>query len=224
MSVNIYKNFDIQKIRFNDTVKRRVQETHQITVHSIDTFYNNAPIFIQLDKCICSGIDENNCLILQVPKAVEDFVRGLEEYIIDKVYDNSERWFNGRRFTLGKIQNGLISCLKSRNLIITLSDNNCFFNQYKKRLSVDEVSFPIECICIVRLCCLQFIGNRFTYKISAEQCKVNIEYKLVEYSILDDSRDDSSIPITETQSDKSYREYPEYYGSEVDSEEDEFFK
>lgn len=235
MSVRLYNQFNIDRIRFNDVVKKKKQSIHssdnnqtQLTIHSIDMHHNNTPIFLQLDKCVCKGVDANNCLILEVPKGVEDFIKGLEEYIIDTVYDKSEKWFNGRRFTMGKIQTALTSCLSAGQLVVTMSDNTCFFNQFRKKLTVDDLrdsweKSSIECICVVRLCCLQFLGNKFTYKISLEQCKVNIDYKLVEYSIIDDSRD-SITPITETESEKSYREYPEYYKSEVDSEGEAFFK
>lgn len=219
MSVNLYKNFDIQKIRFNDTIKRKVQPEH---VYSIDMYHNNNPIFIQLDKCSCLGIDANNRLILEVSRSMENFIKGLEEYIIDTVYEKSERWFNGKRFTMAKIQNALTSCLSNGEIVVTMSEDSCFFNQFKKRLPVTDLKFPVDCTCVVRLCCLQFIGNKFTYKINVEQCKVNLEYKLIEYSIIEDSKD-SITPISETESEKSYREYPEYYNSEVDSEREKFF-
>lgn len=229
MSVYLYKNFDIYKIRFNDTIKKKVIESpNPSTVHSIDMCCNNIPIFIQLDKSVCI-VDDNNCLILEVTNGVENFIKGLEEHIIETVYNKAERWFNGRRFTMAKIQNGLVSCLSQGKLTVTLSDKSCFFNQFRKKLSLEEISkfqFPLESTCVVRLCCLQFIGNKFTYKISVEQCKMNIEYKLVEYSIIESvgKSQDSITPITGTESDKSYREYPEYYHSEVDSAREDFFK
>jgi hypothetical protein len=201
MSVQLYKNVDVMKIRFSDTIKKKIQTG--ITMHVMDMYHNNAPIFIQFNQCICRGVD-SNCLILDIPKDVHNFVKGFEEYIIDTVYTKSEKWFRGKRFTMSKIQSGLISCLKDGKLIVMINETSVFFNQFKKTMTLEELKFPCDCTCVVRLCCLQFVGNRFTCKISVEQCKVNVDYRLKEYSIIET---DSITPITETS-------YPEYYNSE----------
>lgn len=224
MSVHLYKNFDILKIRFSDTIKKKIVKDSGNKQTDITMCHNNAPIFIQLDKCICSGVN-NNCIILEIPKTVENFVKGIEEYIIDTLHEKSERWFNGKRFTMNKIQSGLVSCLANGKLTVMLNEDSIFFDQFKRKMTLDDLNYPLDCTCVVRLCCLQFIGNKYKYKISVEQCKVNIDYKLVEYSIIETkSERDSITPITRTESETSYRDYPEYYHSEVDSHGANFFK
>lgn len=225
MSVCYAKNFQISSIKFNDNAKRQIQQIDgkEITVHSIDMYANNAPVYIQLDKAIVKDIDGNNCVHLEVSKQTADFIKGIEECIVEKVYENSERWFNGKRFTWNKIKGGLVSCIKENRVVVTCNKDTVFFNQFKKRMSLSDVASGLECVCIVRFCCLQFIGNKFSYKINVEQCKVNVEHKLEEYSILEDSENEEVTPITESDSEQSYREYPEYYKSEVDSDGANFF-
>jgi hypothetical protein len=230
MSVHLLKNFDIQKIRFNDIIKKKKMVVNkqlggnkEVTVHTIDIYYNNAPLFIQLDSCVCRGLDDNKCMILEISKKTEDYIKSIEEFVVESVHKKSKKWFNGRRFTFDKIQNGLVPCVSRGTAIIIVNDDSSLYDQYKKSLNFNDCTFPLECTCIVRICGLQFIENKFSCKISLEQCRINMEYKLAEYSIIDnDSKTINQTSITETLSEHSYREYPEYYNSDKESEQDFF--
>ena len=55
----------------------------------------------------------SSCFINQIIKYFyENFVKRLETRIIDTVYDNSEKWFGGKRFTMNKILNCIVSLVE----------------------------------------------------------------------------------------------------------------
>lgn len=183
-------------------------------VHYIDIYYNNDALYIQLPKTqIYSCNLNNNLLQIKIDDKFHKFIKKLEEYIIWSVHKNSELWFGGKRFTMNKIVNSIIRSVSYINknegvdLIMTLTvDKKCkFYNQY----GISIIEFDLEefskgtiptsvedgrdIVCIIKLDNLQFIDNKFTYNIVLEQAKIYNYKKLIEYSILDESDNITSV-------------------------------
>ena len=126
----------------------------------------------------------------------QKFIKQIEELIIDKVYNNSETWFN-KRFTMNKIISSLITQIQYKNneyiLELNYDNQTIFYNQYKTQLNKDDIQLPVDIICIIRLENLQFIDNKFTYNIFLEQAKIIQKLRLKEYSILEQSLENETI-------------------------------
>lgn len=225
-----YTDIDIKKIKFGDVSYNKLQnikidnECLEKNIYYIDIYYNNDALYIQLPKTQISSCDLNNNLLqIKIDDKFHNFIKKLEEYIIWTVHKNSELWFNGKCFTMNKIVNSIIRSVSYINnidgadLIMTLTvDKNCkFYNQYG--ISITEFDIedfnPTNCkdrrdiVCIIKLDNLQFIDNKFTYNIVLEQAKIYNYKKLMDYSILDESDNKTSVSTLLT----SVEEDDEYY-------------
>lgn len=165
--------FILSNIQFNDIIHNKVYGKEIQKVYFIDMFYTNSIITIQLPKCkIYNIINEN--LILDINSTeISTFFISLEEYIINCIYNKSEKWFNGKQFTINKIKECLISPLsKDKKLLnLTLNDNTMLFDQYKNNISKISIDNILEIVCLIEILNLQFLNNEFTYNISVKQVK-----------------------------------------------------
>lgn len=215
---------DIQKIRFSDTPYKKLcpeatsEFKKDIFTHFIDMYYKNRSLIIQLPRYKIQSID-NNKLILQTSDILSQYLIGpLEEHIIQSVHKYSEKWFNGKRFTLNKILSSIVSPLTKENFLlkVSLSKNTMFFNQYKNIIHKEDISDNIEIIPLIKIANLQFLQNKFSYNIVLEQAKVFIDERLIEYSIIDDPDGKISESISCDTND-------EYYQESINSSKREFF-
>lgn len=199
---NYDSNFDINKIRFSDTPY--LDKNDNIS-YIIDMYYKNNAIIIQLPKYKLYSI-ENDKLILELSDIQfnEYFIKPLEEYICKIIHKKSEKWFNGKNFTMNKILGSLVSPFKkieNGNFLLNLSitKNTCFFDRYKN--IIEHPVFNPELITLIKLANVSFIKNKFSYNLILEQAKVFIEEKLIGYSIIDTSE------VNETECDESKRDF-----------------
>jgi len=202
MSVHMYNDIDINSIKFDNKPYKKIKTIHiddNVVVKSIyyiDIYYKDNPLYVQIPKCrLESFCEQDNLITLLIDKYFyENFVKRLETRIIDTVYDNSEKWFGGKRFTMNKILNCIVSLVEkvtkddyrftmSLGKDISVYDRcNNVINLYETQIS--ESDNP-EVVCILRIENLQFIDNLFTCNVVVEQLKLYKDKPLVEYSILE---------------------------------------
>lgn len=226
--VNSNNYLDISKIRFSDTPYKKLCKEATLEfkkdtfTHFIDMYYKNNPLVIQLPKTKIKNIDNAKILIEINDEIITYLIKPLEEYIINSVHENSEKWFNGKKFTMNKIMNSLVSPLtkdSTKSLKLTLTKNTMYFNRYKTMIQHDDIKLSnddIDIICLVKIANIQFLQNKFSYNMVLEQAKVFMDERLVEYSIIDEFKISESV--SENSSCKG-----EYYQESIDSDNHEFF-
>lgn len=206
MLVNLYDNINFNKIKFSSKpYKKEIMVDNKIrSVYFIDINYYKKPLYVQLPKLTIIKLENFKIQIKIHEYLYQKFIKEIEELIIDKVYNNSEIWFN-KRFTIDKIINSLITQIKYKNnefiLELCYDKDTIFYNQYKKQIDIDNIQLPIDIICIIRIENLQFIDNKFTYNIFLEQAKIIENIRLKEYSIL---QNDSEESITQNKLSRNY--------------------
>jgi len=197
--VYIFPDVPISKVRFSDTPYK---ELHQDTyIHFIDMFYKNQSLVIQLPKYKLYNIDNNKLTICVDDIFFQYFINPLEEHIITSTHAHSEKWFNGKRFTMNKIIHSFISpYVKKDNqhfLTMSFNQNTLFFNRYKGLIPhkdiISNTYSDIELICLIKLANLHFLHNKFSYNLVLEQVKVFKHEYLTDYSIIDTSSEITSI-------------------------------
>lgn len=227
-------SLDISKIRFSDTSYKKL--CHEATVelkkdiytHFIDIYYKNHPVIIQLPKFKIKSID-NSKIVLYVDENIFPYlISPLEEHILQATHNNSEKWFNGKKFTMNKIMNSMVSPFnkhekegsKEPTLKLALNKNTMYFNRYKTLINQSDIvsSEDVELICLVKIANIQFLQNKFSYNIVLEQAKVFMEERLLDYSIIDDPDDKISESVTADETCDN-----EYYQESIDSSKIEFF-
>lgn len=227
-------SLDITKIRFSDTPYKNIcQEAtkefkQEIFTHFIDMYYKNHSLIIQLPKYKVKSMDSNKMVIYVGDDIFQYLISPLEEHIIQSTHNLSEKWFNGKKFTMNKIMNSIVSPFNKKEtdvdstLKLSLNKNTLYFNRYKTIIQNTDISTnsDIEMICLVRIANIQFLQNKFSYNIVLEQAKVFMEERLIEYSIIDDTDD----KITESVSEGTDNLCDgEYYHESLDSSKINFF-
>lgn len=201
MLVYLYDNINFNKIKFSSKpYKKEIIVNKQVRpVHFIDINYYKKPLCIQLPKLSIIKLDNLKIQIKIHEFLYQKFIKQIEELIVDKVYNNSEMWFN-KRFTMDKIINSLITQVQYKNneflLELNYDKDTIFYNQYKKQINISEIKLPVDIVCIIRIENLQFIDNKFTYNIFLEQAKVIENLRLKEYSILENDSESCSNGVS----------------------------
>ena len=228
LTVYLHNHVNVDRIRFATSVYKKTKEliingeTLSKNVHYIDMTYNKNPLYIQFPRSLLHSLKGGQAQIGINDSIVHTFIQPLQEHIIKSVHKHSETWFQGKRFTMNKIKNCILSAITYAQdvhlLNLTVSKNLRIFDQYKKEINdnhINEQSLPIEAIALVKIANLQFIDNRFTYNMSLEQLKVYRSDPLHEYSIMDS---ESSTEIDDTRDDEYYKD-----SREIDSMNKPFF-
>ena len=228
--VNSNNYLEISKIKFSDNPYKKLCKEATLEfkkdtfTHFIDMYYKNNPLVIQLPKTKFKNIDNNKIVIEINDEIITYLIKPLEEYIINSVHEHSEKWFNGKKFTMNKIMNSLVSPLtkdSTNSLKLTLTKNTMYFNRYKTMIHHDDIKLSnddIDIICLVKIANIQFLQNKFSYNMVLEQAKVFMDERLIEYSIIDDPDGKISESVSENGSCEG-----EYYQESIDSDNHEFF-
>jgi hypothetical protein len=231
-------NFNINKIRFSDTPYLDKRCNKRI----IDMYYKNNCIIFQLPRQKLHDI-KDNILTLQLYNTdiLEYIIKPLEEHICEIVHKYSEKWFNGKHFTMNKIVNSLGSQIKKESehnfiLNLTLNKNTLLYNRYKTLIELDHINLTahedsdnpgnpdIELIPLIRLSHLEFFENKFTYSLVLEQAKVFMQEKLTGYSIIEtpDDTSDSYDSCSDCSSGSENKDNI-YYKESLDDSKQNFF-
>lgn len=225
-------SLNINKIRFIDIPYKKLcpeattEFKKDIYTHLIDMYYKNHPLIIQLPKYKIKNIFINKMIINVDNTLFQYLINPLEEYIIQTCHNNSEKWFNGKKFTMNKIMNSLVSPYNKNDnpleptLKLSLNKNTMYFNKYKTLINPDDITLEtdVEIICLVKIANIQFLQNKFSYNIVLEQAKVFMEERILDYSIIDDLDNKISESITEKSTCNG-----EYYQDSIDASKIDFF-
>jgi hypothetical protein len=212
MSVRMYDNVDISAIKFDNKPYKKIKTINMDnvivkSVYYIDISYKGEPLYIQIPKCRLESFCENDNLVtLLVDKYFyEKFLKRLETKIIDTVYNNSEKWFGGKRFTMNKISNCIVSFVEKISdddyrFTISLGKNIILYDRCNTRINLDDIkmleSNMLEVVCILCIENLQFIDNLFTCNAIVEQLKLyKQQQRLVEYSIIESISENVSTDV-----------------------------
>lgn len=218
MSVLMYNDVCISQIYFDKKPYRKIKHFDidknvlEKSVYYIDISYKRKPLYIQIPRFPLETVDiSNNCLTLLINKSFYDnFILNLENYVVQSVYKNSEKWFCGKRFTMNKIVKCMVSIVDKLSedtyrLTINLGKNVKIYDKYKNSLELSDlqVNKMIETVCVLLVENLQFIDNMFVINVTLEQMKVYLDNRLVEYSIIDSESEAESVSNTYTHNDTS---------------------
>lgn len=200
MSVYLYDKIDFNKIKFGNKPYKKIKTIlvgdNRVTksIYYIDIFYRNSPLYIQIPSCKLESVNEDDnliCLLID-RKFYNDFIKVLENYIINNVYKNSETWFLGKVFTMNKIIKCFVSFVELLEgdllrIYINYNRNLKIYDTFKNEMSLDKIKeYNIrDVVCILYIENLQFIDNMFTCSLVMDQMKIYKENKLNEYSIMD---------------------------------------
>jgi len=208
----MYDNVDISAIKFDNKPYKKIKTINMDnvivkSVYYIDISYKGEPLYIQIPKCRLESFCENDNLVtLLVDKYFyEKFLKRLETKIIDTVYNNSEKWFGGKRFTMNKISNCIVSFVEKISdddyrFTISLGKNIILYDRCNTRINLDDIkmleSNMLEVVCILCIENLQFIDNLFTCNAIVEQLKLyKQQQRLVEYSIIESISENVSTDV-----------------------------
>lgn len=240
MSVLMYNNVNIKKIKFSDRPYKKIKKiklgdsTIVKSIYYIDIDYDNRPLYVQMPSCKFKSINEDdNMITFIIDKIVyRDFIKRLENYVVENVYENSETWFSGKVFTMSKIIKCFVSSVDhdhGQDHDHVIDDDNCEFSmsfskylkiydQFKTNLSLEDINIKqneelLEVVSIINIRNLQFIDNMFTCNILLEQMKVYTDTRIVGYSIME-SEPSFSISIQNDVSSDSLL-MDEYYSGKI---------
>jgi hypothetical protein len=194
MSVYLYKKVDLTKITFDKTPYEKYVEFK--TIFYIDISYKEDCLYIQIPKSKIVSFDmESKIAIIEITKDFYNlFIKKLEEIIINKVYKYSTRWFNGKQFTMNKIQKCFISNVNNNHLYLTIDKDPFLYDQFRNIQTLELLSTKdANIVCIVKLLNLQFMENRFTYNLVLEQAKIYRKSEVKEYSIIESTSTNKDV-------------------------------
>jgi hypothetical protein len=195
MSVRRYNDIQINRIRFDKKPYKKIKtikvEGSDFTksIYYIDAYYIDQPLYIQIPKCKVRALCKDDMtVILSVNLQFNTFIKDLETFVVNCVYNNSERWFD-KTFTMNKITKCMVSISEVSGedveLSLSLSKHIKLYDQYKKQISIEELKCGLEVVPILHFANLQFIDNMFICNMVVEQAKVYNDSGLVEYSIIE---------------------------------------
>lgn len=215
MSVRMYNDVDISFIKFDNKPYKKIKTINNSIVKSvyyIDIYYKSEPVYVQIPKCrLESFCEQDNLITLLVDKYFyEHFLKPLETHVINNVYNNSEKWFGGKRFTMDKICNCIVSFIEKISdddyrLTVSIGKNTIIYDRCNNRINFDEINASsynyLEVVCILCIENLQFIDNLFTCNAVIEQLKLYKSERLVEYSIIE-----TISSVSESVSDRDFED------------------
>jgi len=153
----LYNHIIIDRISFGSPYERKKQffirdEKIIKSVYYADISYNNNCLYVKIPESEIKYIEIKNndtYCYLRGKKFYSNFIEPLEQYIIHTLYTNSEKWFNGKRFSHEKISKCLVSNM---------------YDGYKLCIT-NKDKIQNGCDLYIHLKELQFIDNRFTYNL-----------------------------------------------------------
>ena len=163
-----YNDINIDRIKFGKPYKLEKEffiedQVIRKSVYYIDIEYENKPLYIEISgseiKDLCINYRGDITCLLRGDYFYSEFIKPLEKFIIQSVYENSNRWFGGKRFSLEKISKCIVSNVKpqGKDYILSLSKSKLIEPKINKFSSIK-----------IHLRELQFIDNRFTYNFILE--------------------------------------------------------
>jgi len=220
MSVYMYNKIDIGKIKFDNRPYKKIKSINVVgddnivqnivkSIYYIDINYLGNPLYVQIPCFKLTNIIDD-VVELVINNDFYNFIQSLESYIIDIVHDKSETWFLGKKFTMNKIINCLVSNVNRLNddyyLSLLLSKNISLYDKCKNKISLEKLKAmkSVDIVCIVKITNLQFIDNRFICNLVIEQAKIINEMQIVEYSIIDSENSLDKNSLDKNSVDENY--------------------
>lgn len=211
----MYNTIDIGKIRFDNKPYKKIKsisvmgddnmiQTIVKSIYYIDIDYLGKSLYVQIPCFRLHTINDDVLELIINQDFYSKFIKTLESYIIDIVHAKSEQWFLGKRFTMNKIINCIVSNVANIGsdyyLSLVLSKTVMLYDNYKNEISLEKLKEmlnnnvkPIDIVCIIKIDNLQFIDNRFICNLVIEQAKIIKETRITEYSIIDEQSEDTNV-------------------------------
>lgn len=213
----LYKKIDelnMDNININKDSKRKVKINvvgEDKLIHMIDLEYKKAKkqkkdLLLIIPKQKLIEINYKGGFIkIQINGEIEKCIRELEMHLKKLIHENSELLFNGRKFTMEKINRGLVSNIKNlkpinkkdidirfiKTISLCIDKNTKLYEidksgkrieinnfNYKKWQS-DDIYGDVYCKCVIKIENLQFVDNIFTYNLVTDLCEIE---KIYNYS------------------------------------------
>lgn len=165
-----YNDINIDRIKFGTPYKREKKffiedQVIKKSVYYIDIKYENKPLYIEIPaseiKDLCINYRGDITCLLRGDYFYSQFIKPLEKFIIQSVYENSNKWFGGKSFSLEKISKCIVSNVK-------LQDKDYVLSLTKSKLIETKDVYNNFSNIKINLRELQFIDNKFTYNFILE--------------------------------------------------------
>lgn len=113
-------------------------------------------------------------------------IRSVESFVVNYIHERSEQFFNGKRFSLEKIQGALESSVIDENkLVIDIENSPRLKDQYGTDRTLADLDNGTDIIALVSLRNIVFTKTSFKLRWILQQARVYIEDTLSEWCIAD---------------------------------------
>ncbi len=126
---------------------------------------NNKPFYLQTPKV---HLKDNS---INIDYKFENVLSQIVQQIKDYIMENSRELFNGKVFTLEKIDKSLNPPYENNNLSLDIAQNIRIIDQFGKELSVETLNYDCA-LCILLIKELQFIKTKINLVIELTNVKV----------------------------------------------------
>lgn len=197
----LYRKLDeikIHHIDINKDSKRKVKlniGNEEKTVYMINVeykrvnkIYNTLLLVVPKQKLIELNF-EKKYIKIEINDEIERKVKELEAHLKNLIYKNSKTLFNGKQFSIEKINSGLVSNIKilknDRNkhrkyISIGIGKYTEFYEVektgktkiLKEKENIENIRNNIYCKTVISIDNLQFVDNIFTYNLILDLCEI----------------------------------------------------
>ena len=156
---------------------------------------------------------------------INDFMRSWDERCKQVVFDNSERFFNGKRFSMQKIESSYVPTLTDSVLCVKVRDDVVIRDQREAPRTLSELAPGQEIIMILNIDGLAYTATSISLIVNAEQIKVYIDDKLQDFLISQEDDETTEVQSTEqtvetAEADPSLPSLPEQTPAEIEDLQD----
>lgn len=216
-----YKNFDINKLTFDEPIKKKSSYLSEIK------YDNNEEWWVQIPKLKMKKMNENS-MIMEANKQVFNLMRMIDMKVLEHYSNKSEEWI-GKYLNFEQCEDLYNSCIKmpyeySTNFVCELNLirmhnklHTMFFNNQKKPIQIEDIKDDTNLTCILQLKGLIIRKNNMKLVWEATQVKVHEKkekqeiakppppqkkvYSFIDFSESDNDNDEADFDENENDSD-----------------------
>jgi hypothetical protein len=131
--------------------------------------------FVQTNNIIITDLSHTQVVVNSLKLA--QFIKDYESLLCDYIHKHSTTLFNGKKFSLQKIQDSLVSLLTESSISLDI-DSPMIRDQYETEIKLNEVQVPCEALLLLHLEGIRFTSTKIIPQIKVHQIKVHVNVKI----------------------------------------------